>query len=582
MKKIIPVIFGILLILPATTRALNVDVQEIKKAKKVEFINYTGKSIRNDPAREVISIGYQLADKIKKNQNAKYHMKYSIVRAISKDDPDKFSADIFSIDKDANVTHVRHVQNIIQGYLEKMYGYKANSARALAVFITYYNAFYRGNLEYLSTVYKPVVMNKINSDNAGMSVKYFEWPGKSKIVIPLTEKASKDSIDSIDPDIISDENIKKEIRKDDSAIKERKDLSEIKEKKIEKEKKEITEEKKEIAKKDEKIKEEKKAVIEEKKKVEDKKEAVKKKEEDIKKEKEEVKKITDPAEKKKKESEIAKKEEKTEQEKKEIKKETEAVKKKEDTVKKKEETVKKETDTVKKKEETVAKKEENLKEEKKEIKKDETAIAKKEKKDDPVTEKEKELNKKEEELALKEKELKEKDKDKKILGEKFYYMKINEWLKNGHYNNDMYMINASTRKIDFRSPVGNIGGNKYDVFSGGVIVITRKQAEYSNEYNLTLLDKDKLETKITGTDPVFYRSFVEIKENFIYAIVVDKGKYYLGRFDAALKLAARSAAEINENTFITFYEDYIYINSIDKQILVLKKDDLSQIDVIKP
>ena len=58
--------------------------------------------------------------------------------------------------------------------------------------------------------------------------------------------------------------------------------------------------------------------------------------------------------------------------------------------------------------------------------------------------------------------------------------------------------------------------------------------------------------------------------------------YYLGRFDGSLKLVAKSKEELSENTFISFWDNYIYINRQDKKIIVLNKDDLTFIDEVRP
>jgi hypothetical protein len=97
-----------------------------------------------------------------------------------------------------------------------------------------------------------------------------------------------------------------------------------------------------------------------------------------------------------------------------------------------------------------------------------------------------------------------------------------------------------------------------------------------------LLDLETLEVKEKGEDNIFWRSFIEIKDEVIYAIIKEDENYYLGKFDSSLKRLAKSEELIDNSTFITFYKNYIYINSKDKDILVLNKDDLSKVDVIKP
>jgi len=544
MKKSI-VIFLAVLLAGIRAFALEVDVDEIKNTKKVNFINYTGKHRTFETPREVREIGGKLAAGISKksvNDRFRYHMKYSVIRAISKDDPGKLSADIISIDRDAKVDHVKNIQRIIAGYLQSMYSYSEKNANTLALFTLYYNAVYRGNLDYYSTKYKKVVMGNITRENAGISTVYYEWPGRTKLIIPLTEEAKRGKLDSIDPFILGDEKTKGEIRKDKKAIEERKDMVDIKKRVVDKEKTEIDREKKAVEKKKEQIEEKKKETA--------------RKEEQIKKEKKAAEEIKEPEKRKEKEKEIEKKEE-------ELKKDKETVKKEEKEIEKKKEDIKKE-------EKETAKKEEQIKKEEKEIAKDE----KKGPDADSLKQKEKELDKREDKLR-------DKDLDKNIYGLKLYYLKIKEYLEDGHYNNDMYMIDASQRKVLFKSPVTNICGSRYDVFSGGVVVITHT-GNHKAGHHLTLIDKETLAAKVEGKDNVFWRSFIEIRDGYIYALTAENGKYYLGRFDGTLKLVARSKEEVSENTFVSFFENYIYINRANNQIMVLNKEDLSLIDEIKP
>ncbi|HPJ14641.1 MAG TPA: P83/100 family protein [Spirochaetota bacterium] len=558
---------------------LNVDVNELKKGKKIDFINYTGAG-RNDPTSAVRGIGSSLADKMNSADEARFMMKYSVKRVVSDKEPEKLSAEIFSIHKDAQVDHVNNIRKILSAYFEKRFGYNKDEAYALAVFSTYYNAVYRGNVDYLKTVYKTEVMKNINTTNAGLAVRYDEWPGKTKILIPLSEGASG----TIDPDEISGKDVIKEVRKDDGNIEPRKTVVDIKEKQIEKEKQEIEKEKKRIE-EEKKINDEKKKKIEDdKKKIEEEKKKIVEKDKEIENKKKENAKITDPEKKKQEDKKV-------EEEKKKVDKAKEEVAKKEETVKqeekKNEQQVtdnKKKEDEVKKKENEVAKKEETVKEEKKEIANDE--LKKDVKKGDPkavdkLNEKEKDLAKKEEELKKKEEALKKNQADRNVIGDKIYYLKIREFLRNGNYNNDLCMIDAANRKILFNSNIPNISGSKYDLFAEGIVVITRVDNEYT-EHRLTLVDKEKLTSLKTGTDNIFHRSFVEIRDGFIFAIVKDKDQYFLGRFDKDLKLTAKSERRISQDTFLTFYGDFVYINSEDKKILVLNKADLKFVDVIDP
>ncbi|MBN2038560.1 MAG: hypothetical protein JW864_00865 [Spirochaetes bacterium] len=539
--------------------SLEVDVSEIK-TKPVKFINYKGEYPKIDSKKDIERIGEFLAFKFADNKKLRFHLKYSILHAVSKAEPEKYSAAIFSIEKDAKVGHIDVVRRIIFAYLMNKYGYSRRDAKAISLFLTYYNATYRGNIDYFSSKYKTVVMKHINKENCGISNRYDEWAGSTAMLIPLTEDSAKGSIS---PDIIADEKTIEQVRKDDGNISTRKDMADIKERSIKKDKKEIEDQKQKLAEKTDRIEKEKQPI-------EKKKQELAKKEETLKQEKEEVKKITDPEKRKEEEKKISEKEEK-------VKEEKDQINKKEKELEKNVEELKKEKEKIIDKEEKVQEKEEKLAKEKDQIEKDELQ---RDIEEEPEKAREK-LKAKAEELDKREDKLRDKELEENIYADKFYYLKIKEYLEGGHYNNEMYMIDAKSRKIIFKSPVENICGSRYDIFSGGVVVITHR-GNHTQGHNLTILDRDTLDRKATGNQNIFWRSFVEIRDGFIYVIIYEKGKHYLGRFDTDLSLVAKSNIEVDEDTFISFYDNFIYINRIDKIIVVLNKDDLSMIDEIKP
>jgi len=583
MKKYI---FAIIIIMFSTSLfSIEVDIDEIAKSRKIDFINYTGKGSKSESVSEIKSIGYRLSYQLKKSRTDdlfRYHMKYSVLRALAKDDKEKFSADIIFIDKDARVDHIRNVRRIISAYLEGMYGYTEHEADAIAVYTTYYNAIYRSNIDYFSSKYSTSVTEHLTKKNAGISTLWSDWPGRTAIVIPLTEENKRGEIGGIDPFIISDDKVKEEVKKDKGNKNTTNEVIRIKEKDIDKSKKDIEEEKKIIG-------EKKKETQEEKKKIEEKKVETEKKKEEIKKEKEKTAKIKDPEKKKIKEEEIKKKEDEIKKEEKKITETEKKILKEEEKIKKDEKVIEKKTEDVKKKEEDVKKEKtgtdttdkikttEDTKDNKKETPKDKKTTVT----DETLKKKEETLKGKEKELDKREDRLKDKNSGEGVFGLKIYYLEVKEYLEGGHYNNTMYMINTTTKKIDFKSPVTNICGRRYDVFSGGIAVITHTGSHQAG-HRLTLIDRNTLKEIKTGEDNIFWRSFIEIKDNNIYAIVKDQETFYLGKFDMNLKLLAKSSEKINQNTFITFFDKFIYINREDKTIVVLKMDDLTLSDVIKP
>jgi len=582
MKKYI---FTIVLILFCTSLfSYEVDIEEIK-SKKIDFINYTGRGSKSESVSEIKSIGYRLSYIVKNGNDdslSRFNMKYSIIRAISKDDKEKLSADIIFIDKNARVDHIKNVRRIISAYLEGMYGYTEKESDTIAIYTTYYNALYRGNTGYFSSKYCNTVMKHITEENAGLSTLWSDWPGKTAIIIPLTEQNKRGEIGGIDPFVISDDKVKEGVKKEKDNKNIKNEMVNIKEKDIDKSRKNLDQEKK-------KLEDRKKETGDQKKKIEEKKIQTEKKKEEIKKEKEETSKIKEPEKRKAKEEEIKKREDDVKKEEKKItedekkvsqdenknKKDEKEIVKKEEEIKKKEEDVKKEkTDTATPdKEKTSGETKDTVKDNKPEEK---TAV-----KDEILKKKEEALKKKEKELDKREDKLRDKDVSKEVFGLKIYYLEVKEYMEGGHYNNVMYMINTTTKKIDFKSPVTTICGRRYDVFSGGIAVITHTGTHQAG-HRLTLLDRETLKATKTGGDNIFWRSFIEIKDSFIYAVIKEQENFYLGKFDTDLKLVAKSSEKINENTFITFFDKYIYINREDKTIIVLNIDDLKLSDIIKP
>jgi len=574
----------ITLFLTAPILGLEVDVDEITSTKKVVFENYSGpsKGGYDDTVKEIRSIGARLARGVQKTGPGipyRYHMKYSVIHAVSDKADSKYSADIISIDKDARVLHVKNIRRILTGFFQEMYSYSRKNAETLALFTTYYNAIYRSDLDYFGSKYKDVVLRNITAKNAGISTKYYDWPGATKLVIPLTVTAMRGKLNTIDTDIISDDKVIGQIRKDGKHLDERKDMVEMKDKIQKEDKDKLARDKVRLKEEQDKLTKDKQTIQREKEQLDKQKQKTQEQEKQVQREKQETQKIKDDKERKDRERQVQEKEKEVVRDKDKQKKQEETLREKETQTKDKEQKLKEEQKRTEDKDKQVQEKDRKIQEEKQQIQKDETKQDRKVT-DQTVEQKAKELEKKEKELDKREDKLRDKELDKSIYAEKLYYLKIRDYLEGGHYNNELYMINASTRKIDFKSPVENICGRRYDIFSGGVVMITHK-GSHTAGHHLTLIDRKSLEEKITGTDDIFWRSFVEIHDGFIYAVVKEKEDYFLGKFDDTLKRVAKSNEKINENTFISFYDTYIYINRHDKQIMVLKKEDLSLLDMVK-
>jgi hypothetical protein len=271
---------------------LSVDREELKKGKDVEFVNYSGPYDTVNTYEEILNIGVSIGKSFRKESfRASYANHYSIIHVYDPADKSgKYDADIFVIEPGGFIDHIRNVRTILVGYLATAYGYSPDDAKLLARFITLYNAVFRGNVAYFKTVYKDAVMKHLSAADAGLSLTYSDWPGRTRILIPLSEGFEKGKLSSIDTQKLTEEEVKDTLRRDtDKGIEDRKKIVELQEKQLEEKDKGLKEDKKKLADDKKELAEEKKKLEEEKKRTGET-EATRKKEEEIKKKEEEIRK----------------------------------------------------------------------------------------------------------------------------------------------------------------------------------------------------------------------------------------------------------------------------------------------------
>ena len=578
-----------------------VDSNELQSIgnKEIIFENYTGSYDYKESVSSIEGIGKRLSDGLN-NDSAKkeyyYLDKYSVYHCLGENEDDKFGADIISIDKGAKVEHIRNVRLIISSYLVNQYRYNKKDAATLAYFITIYNAVYRQDLAYFQNNFKSAVLDYITAENAGLSLKYSEWPGKSRIVIPLSKNPQKGKAGALNTSELSNKDVidAAKIENDDMSVKERKDLVKIKEKEVKELENEIKKEKASVEKEKAKNANDEKKLSQNKKSIQDRELWIRAEEKEIAKRKAEIAKMPDGPEKEKALKELEEREKALNAEKEAVKKEKEKLSEEEEALNaKKEETSAKEKDITEKEEEAESKKEE-ISDDKEEIEDDEFQKIVNENPDEAAKKKleeeaqklkeekkaaEEEIQKQKEELAQKEEALRKNMPDPRILAGKFYYLKVKEYMDNGHYNNQLSVIDGANRKILKTSTFSNICGKNYYVFKEGVLVIGHKTKDDTSHY-LALLDTETLDLKKMGTDNIFQRTQMEIKDNFIYAVIKGDDAYYLAKFDLNLELQARSEIAVFNDTFMSFYEDFIYLNDSKKDILILDKKTLKQLEIL--
>ena len=235
MKRIIGFLFAAIL-LSISTFALEVDEPELRgtSTEQIEFINYTGPHKVIDSIAAIKAIGSTMGETIVPGQPSTVgnRQKYFVVHAIDPSETSKLDADILFIGENATVDHIINLRRIISAYLSAAYKYSEKDADTLAVFITVYNAVYRGKYDVFSSKYKNVVMKNLSQNNCGLSTTYKEWPGRSEIVIPLFDVNG--GLSTVDTSVISDTTVVESMKEDeDKNVDPRKDMVDLKEREAE-------------------------------------------------------------------------------------------------------------------------------------------------------------------------------------------------------------------------------------------------------------------------------------------------------------------------------------------------------------
>ena len=234
MKKLL--LICSILLFTASVFSLEVNEPELRVTgnETVEFINYTGPHKVIDTLEAIKRIGSDMGKTIvpEKSSTVGNKNKYYVIHAVDENEKDKLNADILFIGPDATVDHIKNLRRIISAYLSSAYGYSEKDADTLAVFITVYNAVYRGQYDVYNSKYKSVVTKNLSKDNCGLSTNYKDWPGKSEIVIPLYDVNG--GLSTVDTSVISDSTVVDSMKEDDDKnVDSRKDMVDLKEREAE-------------------------------------------------------------------------------------------------------------------------------------------------------------------------------------------------------------------------------------------------------------------------------------------------------------------------------------------------------------
>ena len=528
MKKI-GFVLASLILANAGLWALEVDKSELQNANDttIEFINYTGPHKVIDSIGAIKGIGADLGKVISENTgNSKTtgnSNKYSVVHAIDPDETGKLDADILFIGADATVDHITNLRRIISAYLSSAYGYSEADADTLSVFITVYNAVYRGKLDSYKSKYKNIVQKNLSS-NCGLSVNYKDWPGKSEIVIPLYD-VKNGGLSTVDTSVISDSKVVSSMKEDDDMnVESRKEMVDIKEREAEEA--------------SEKAQAAQKTAVEEQKKVKEEKQ----KTEEAKKEAEAAKKDADEKQK------IADENPEDKEAQKEAEEAKQVAEEKQEALEEQEE-----------KQEAQEKKAEEAKQEAKE----EQARADK---------KQTEAQNERKEIAKDQKEVQAREAAEAAMPMEYGIVLTDE----KEMLSRLVKFNKETGEIIKNSPVSVIRNRTIFKAADSYIAIAGENTK-NGTIKLVLIDSETMEITAESDATIAQDSVLIQDGSDFYCVAEEKGKYYVGKFGDDLSLKLKSDIEVKSCTPITVTDSGLVITDANGKLKVLDKSDLSDI-----
>jgi flagellar biosynthesis GTPase FlhF len=534
--------------------------EEIIKGNRIQFINRTNQRALDITIQRQINAGKKLAeDVLKQKEGEEINI---IAKRFFEPNQEKYGADVIILTEKTNFGHINGVQRILLGYLQSAFEYNNKQAETLAELLVYYNANLRLNPKNIEESYSKKVLDNIDIKKAGIDRVYRNWPGKTQLLIPLrknvvrpekTDLDRKELQEVIEKDKSIPQEKKEELKKIDQEL--RKEDT----KKIDQKEKELTQKEQEIKKSQEQIKQEEKKIQKEL--------------QDTNKKLEELRK--DPEKNKEQIKQEEKKVEQLQEQKKEIQQQKQEVQQEQ----KKVEEAKQEIKEQKEQPQTTRKEEEK--------KENQDTTENQQKQPTSKVDQQLETLKKENEELKKEIEKKEQQSD-NVINEKIVFLKVMRYVSDGHYSNELWMVDPNKDDTLFRGSFTNICSRTFlPIEKVGIVVIGYEDAAHTQTpHHLYLLDQDNLQVKAKSKEIVIFSSFLIYKDNLIYAIEELDGKYYLSRFNDKLELQDRSSSNINPHSEITFFKDKIYLTGSGTDsnipIQIYNRKDLKLIKVIQP
>ncbi len=518
---------------------VDVDVEELESHidREVVFTSYEGQHEFINTAAQIRAIGMALAASLAdQTASAELRGRYSVTHAVGTEESEGLYADIVSFDNGARVDHIANVRRIVAGFLESAYDFSRADADMIAVFVTFYNAIYRGDMDYLSYNYKPIVLQHIDSQNAGLATHFGEWPGATKILIPLSHRAARGKLSSLQSTALTDDQVISQMREsEDRELDTRKDMVDFQERQVEEMSVEIQDEKRELEVARAAVEEERRQIEQERERLA----AV----QDQEAQEEGAQQPSPQVPQEDQETQAAQERELAQRE--------QALQEQEEQL----EAAEAEIAAV---DEEIAHIEEQMDVEREQILVDEDVLDRQ-----PTVA-----------LATEPTEPEQTPVGAAFLAEKVFYLRQRPDSA-GQITSLLLSVDPITDTIEATSPLTHIVGKSYHFFNEQILVVAYTETTDSPAY-LVLLDPRTLAPTLRSESEVYSQTVIRVYSESIYAVIKTDEEHRVARFDENLVLAGQSTDTVFADTVIEMSSDKLYVTDQEGQILVLDRADFTR------
>ncbi|MDR0386897.1 MAG: hypothetical protein LBH57_02550 [Treponema sp.] len=529
--------------------AQQVDTEELSKGRSspIFFINYEGPYARIETRSQIRNIGYVLGTTIRGGAlRAGGLARYFVIHSMSGPEDTKLDADIFGLGIDTGVDHIRNLRLIIQGYLEGAYAYSAQDAALLAEYITIYNAVFRGDWNYFSGRYKAPVTQNLESDKAGLSIRFDEWPGRTLMLFPLaTGRAG--SLSAVDTSSLSSPEVVNEMRKeDDMGIDSRRDMVDLKEREADEAEQRAALQREAIAEEENRLAQGREEVARQREEAARGREAVEQDRAEIEREREELRADeaagrADPEETRRREEELDRREAEADKQAEELGKQEAEADKQAEELDEQEEALAEKREEAEKTEQFAEQKAEEARQEREEIARDQQAL----------------IDRQDSRAAQ----------PAGILGVRL--------ADAGSPLGRFVRVNPADGRELSASALNTV--NVRTVISAAEKLFTVAGENKGNgAVRIVEINPDTLEMAKQGDDDIHPQSLLWVYGGKLYAITSQEGSLYLARFNADLEREARSNVTIHPYATPVFQGDAVLVQRADGSPAVLNGGDLSE------